>query len=342
MKISIIIPVYHVEPYIVRCLQSVVAQKNSSDMEIILVDDCGTDNSIALATEFLAGCKGLDYQILYHSQNGGLSAARNTGLKAATGEYVYFLDSDDVITNDFMQLFSVLQEQLFYDFIIGDYRVEGSSSSYPPLLLQEGKYIGNSSILESFACGEWYMMAWNKLCRRSFLLENNLFFDEGILHEDVSWSFKLACCAQSMYVVRKDTYVYYIRKESIMTSLSLEKDIDNYNKVFSIISNYIVENGKCEDKNVYHWFAGRLSTFLFSMLQLERMDLYYKNYKYCHSLMSLSPLTLFIKGIVGIKYLVRDLNYCLGTDLGCIYKKIFYKFFYRRRGKRLEGSFWRV
>ena len=61
MLISIVIPVYHVEPYIVRCLQSVVAQKNSSDMEIILVDDCGTDNSIALATEFLAGCDGKYY-----------------------------------------------------------------------------------------------------------------------------------------------------------------------------------------------------------------------------------------------------------------------------------------
>ena len=85
MFISIVIPVYNVASYIVRCLQSVVAQKNISEMEILLVDDCGTDNSIALATEFLAGCKGINYQILHHAQNGGLSAARNTGLKAATG-----------------------------------------------------------------------------------------------------------------------------------------------------------------------------------------------------------------------------------------------------------------
>ena len=79
MFISIVIPVYNVASYIVRCLQSVVAQKNISEMEILLVDDCGADNSIELAKEFLSGRDGINYQILHHVKNGGLSAARNTG-----------------------------------------------------------------------------------------------------------------------------------------------------------------------------------------------------------------------------------------------------------------------
>ena len=99
MLVSIIIPVYNVATFIVRCLQSVVIQKGVADMELLLVDDCGTDNSIELADNFLKDCKGVNYKVLHHNQNRGLSAARNTGLKAAKGEYVYFLDSDDALSD---------------------------------------------------------------------------------------------------------------------------------------------------------------------------------------------------------------------------------------------------
>lgn len=178
MFISIVIPVYNVASYIVRCLQSVVAQKNISEMEILLVDDCGTDNSIALATEFLAGCKGINYQILHHAQNGGLSAARNTGLKAATGEYVYFLDSDDALTEEALaELMKPLEDQ-HYDLVIGDYITHPNPTASSMLVLPEGPVMGQENILQTYAQGLWYVMAWNKLCRREFLMENNLFFED--------------------------------------------------------------------------------------------------------------------------------------------------------------------
>ena len=100
-KISIIIPIYNVEPYIEDCLQSVMRQTYRGMMECILVDDCGTDNSMKVAEQLIKIYNGpIDFKVLHHEHNRGLSAARNTGIDAACGDYVYFLDSDDWISDD--------------------------------------------------------------------------------------------------------------------------------------------------------------------------------------------------------------------------------------------------
>lgn len=78
--------------------------------------------------------------------------------------------------------------------------------------------------------------AWNKLCNRKFLLDNKLFFEEGLLHEDVIWSFKLACKACSMYVIQEPTYRYTIRAASIMTGTDIERDVNQYIKVFKVLT----------------------------------------------------------------------------------------------------------
>lgn len=88
------------------------------------------------------------------------------------------------------------------DFVIADYHVIGSDKLYPPLLLKQGKILGNENILNAFVSGQWYMMAVNKLLNRKLILEKELYFKEGLLHEDMLWSFQLACVADSMYVIR--------------------------------------------------------------------------------------------------------------------------------------------
>lgn len=306
------------------------------------MDDCGTDNSIALATDFLAGCKGIDYQILHHAQNGGLSAARNTGLKAAKGEYVYFLDSDDDISIDCISLLMQPLEHDQYDFVIGGYKVLGSVNSYPPLLLKNGAIKGNKEIMHSYSKGEWYMMAWNKLCNRDFLLKNHLFFEEGLLHEDVVWSFKLACKATSLYVVEQPTYNYYIRGESIMTGISLERDVEMYKRVFNCIAEFVVDEKRNKDSDVYNIFAGRLSTFMFSLLFLNRGELYKEVYEFCHKRIYLSPIKGYIEGVLGFKYLLRDFHYLLPCRVGCAYKWLFYQLVYGINKRGVDGSFWRV
>ena len=101
MNVSIIIPVFNVAPYIADCLRSVMRQTYTGNMECLIVDDCGTDNGIAIAERMIADYKGpIRFQILHHERNRGLSAARNTGTEAAIGEYLYYLDSDDEKTED--------------------------------------------------------------------------------------------------------------------------------------------------------------------------------------------------------------------------------------------------
>ena len=96
MKITIVIPVYNVAPYIEECLRSVMNQSWQGTIECILVDDCGADNSMKIINQILQSYQGdLEFKIIHHEQNRGLSAARNSGIDAATGDYVYFLPVGD-------------------------------------------------------------------------------------------------------------------------------------------------------------------------------------------------------------------------------------------------------
>lgn len=220
VKVSIIIPVYNVAPYIVNCLQSVVQQTYRGPLECLLVDDCGTDNSMAFAKEFVATYRGrISFRVIQHTQNRGLSAARNTGLAAASGAYVYFLDSDDEITPDCIeQLVTYVSAATPYDFVIGAMQMVGERQQTSPMTLAHGAELrGNVAIRRAYFQQQWYTMACGKLCNRAFLQRNGLQFKEGLLHEDELWSFQLACTAQSMRVVQRPTYIYKVRQGSITT-----------------------------------------------------------------------------------------------------------------------------
>ena len=216
MKITIIIPIYNVAPYISDCLHSVMNQTYQGDIECLLIDDCGTDNSLEVVDNVLKHYRGkIDFRIYHHENNRGLSAARNTGLKHATGKYVYFLDSDDEITPDCIEkLVKPLNKEL-YDFVIGGYKVVGSEIWDNPLNIPNKSILRGRNIIKSYYYGKWYVMACGKLCNLSFLLQNSNCFKEKLLHEDELWSFKIACSAKSLYVVNEETYIYKLRSGSI-------------------------------------------------------------------------------------------------------------------------------
>lgn len=337
MKVSIVIPVYNVASCIEKCLHSVLEQ-SYRNLEVILVDDCGTDDSMTLAENYLSQHAFSNIKIVRHHCNCGLSAARNSGLKVAQGEYVYFLDSDDEITSDCIEKLVSPLKKTKYDFVIAGYKVVGSDKQYPSLILQEGAVIENKNILHAYSEGLWYMMAWNKLCNKEFLLRNALFFEEGLLHEDVVWSFKLACLAESMYVIKEDTYLYYIRQSSIMTSMTIEKDVRTYIDVFKVMGCFIKERHRVYEEDEYRILEGRKSTLLFSLLQTGEYKLYKKYYPIIYGMKYLSPLRAFAHKVIGLKYLFRDFHYCLPCGLGCFYKVMFYNICYRWRGKKIDGA----
>lgn len=227
MKVSIIIPVYNVEAYIVECLQSVAAQTITEGVECLLVDDCGKDNSMVLAEAFMQGYEGsVAFHVLHHDHNRGLSAARNTGIDAAKGEYLFFLDSDDTITPRCIEQLLSLAKAHDADLVQGSYL-----SDYPgleryaaiphPTFSDDASYIKRT--LLNYDINP--VMAQNRLVRRQLLTDNSLYFREGIIHEDNHWTFFLAKHVRRMAFCKERTYFYRCTPGSIVNAPNREKEI---------------------------------------------------------------------------------------------------------------------
>lgn len=271
LLISIIIPVYNVEPYIERCLLSVLNQ-SYSNLEVILIDDCTPDNSISIAQEVISRYPDKEnIHIIKHEKNGGLSAARNTGIKAATGDYLYFLDSDDEITPD------AIQKLTYYainnsnvDVIIGGVEVIGN---YPAVKLPfaDGSILSsNKDIQNSFFKNEWYVMAWNKLVKRSFVFDNSLLFYSGIYHEDLLWSFEVAQKAQSLIICTEKIYKYYIRSSSIAGSVK-PKNIQDYLFVFSKMIERGNINEELQNNKLYVAFLESTRFYVLTLCKTKKI-----------------------------------------------------------------------
>lgn len=234
MKVSVIIPVYNVASYIEACIESVFKQ-TYRNIEIIFVDDCGTDNSMdTIKQSTTRYAESHHIKILHHSKNKGLSAARNTGINHATGDYLLFLDSDDTLPPDALEnLVAEANKYPNVSFVIGNIRqTTGKRQSVHSMNLPN--YIdAPRQILYDFLSHKWHSMAWNKLISKEFLTANNICFWEGKYHEDIDFSFKLALYANSMAYCPKPTYNYLIRQNSITTN----KCLKNYEDYIHILQN---------------------------------------------------------------------------------------------------------
>jgi glycosyltransferase involved in cell wall biosynthesis len=236
MQFSIIVPVYKVEPYIIRCLQSIQAQ-TVQDFELIVVDDCTPDLSAKLAEKFLSKST-LDWKIIHHEKNGGLSAARNSGIKRASGDWILFVDSDDELPSTSLSSFSKYISNCV-DIVVGNYqtiymdRIEVSKK----YSLSRSWYTGKT-IWKAYAHGDIPVMAWNKLVRRKFLFDNNLFFKEGIYNEDELWTLSLLNKASSAVLTGEVSYHYFVRAGSIMTRgeyKKLESAVNIYKELYAFV-----------------------------------------------------------------------------------------------------------
>lgn len=241
-KISIIIPIYNVAPYIEKCLDSVVNQTMTEGIECILVDDCGTDNSIEIADHYIKDYDGdIMFSIVHRKSNGGLSAARNTGICNATGEYLYFLDSDDEITSNCMELmYGLIKKYGSIDLVQGSfYETEKelkSISRYDfPEFSRDRKQI--KSFLLKYE-GD-IVGAQSRLIRREFLYKYNLMFKEGIIHEDNYWTFFLAKHVKTMAFCPKPTYYHRFNPNSITNARNIDKEYKAYHTIITDFSSSI-------------------------------------------------------------------------------------------------------
>lgn len=222
-SISIIIPVYNVSGYIIDCLQSVAAQDYPGNIECILVDDCSTDDSIAKALAFIQSqSSAVSFRIIRHEQNKKQSAARNTGIRAAQGEYVFFVDSDDWLDSDTLsQMVTVLNAHPDCQMVqAGTKRTQPEVFPWMDCETWKDKGLVYSDdrqwIIDtcSLKINMIPMMPYSKLIKRSYLTDNNLFFYEGIYHEDDLWLVHIAKTLQSVAFLHKNIYNYRIRTDS--------------------------------------------------------------------------------------------------------------------------------
>lgn len=245
--ISIIIPVFNVEEYIRACIESVMTQNYTGRIECILVDDCGTDNSIKIAESVISEYQGnVVFTILRHEFNKGLSFARNTGIKAATGDYIFFLDSDDYIPSDCLKKLTEPLQNGMFDVVVGDFRHVTDTKVLPlstmNLHIDDGLVLYGTDIIKTYRRG-WNMMAQNKLYQTAFIKENNLSFKEGLIHEDELWSFEVACLAKSLCAVNHITYYYRQREGSIVSHSNREKRTENLSVVVKEMKLFVDERG---------------------------------------------------------------------------------------------------
>lgn len=169
-------------------------------------------------------------RIIHHDKNLGLSAARNTGLEQAYGEYVYFMDSDDEITEDCIEnLYQAISDS-GADWVMGNIELQGASSQHIKKVLE--RQIEGEEIFLSYLNQEWLEAACNKLLRRTFLIENELTFVSGLLHEDVLWSYHLAKVSKKVKFIQNKGYIYKVREGSI-TSTKVKKRVESFAFILS-------------------------------------------------------------------------------------------------------------
>lgn len=216
MIFSIVVPVYNVEAYLNQCLESLQAQ-DYTDFEVICVNDGSTDGSREILAEWETH---FPQMRVIDRENGGLSAARNTGLTAASGDYVVFVDSDDWVEPT--MLTRLAEESNCEDMICFACRKSDSGATDKPLPEQsDGWNYYNRHALEARTVP--FVCVWQRCYRRVFLKENGLRFREGILHEDNEFTPRACLKAKSVKVIPDILYNYRVRSGSIMTTAITER-----------------------------------------------------------------------------------------------------------------------
>jgi glycosyltransferase involved in cell wall biosynthesis len=207
---SLVVPVYNVAPYLRQCLDSLQAQTKLVD-EIIAVDDGSTDDSPAILAEY---ARRLPQMRVIRQENGGLSAARNTGMRHASGKYLAFVDSDDFLAADAYRLPLERAEIEQLDMVIFNacYHYEGRAADRPVLegISRTGVISGRDWLRQRLRQGRLPHMVWMQLYRRAFLLNGAWQFVPGLIHEDVIWTTQVLLAASRLAYEPVIAYFYRI------------------------------------------------------------------------------------------------------------------------------------
>lgn len=245
---------------------------NKSDLwklECIIVDDASQDGSIIRCEQLIKSYTGsVKFRILHHQHNQGLSAARNTGIDVATGDYLFFLDGDDEITPDCIEkLIRPVLRDTTIEMVKGvAWRKLEDGSIIPsiPGFNQPEKDIASlKAVRDNFFSNNFSVAAWNKLIRRDFLNQHQLTFKEGVLFEDTLWTFLVVKYLCHLYLIPDVTYYYSKRPNSITTGTGKKEKAYNWCLVYEeITGNFTAGESGREAKYYLRNFCIRCATCL--------------------------------------------------------------------------------
>lgn len=215
--ISVIVPIYNVEKYLTKCIESIINQ-TYENLEIILVDDGSPDNCPIICDEYAKR----DSRVkVIHKKNGGLSDARNTGLDIATGEYIMFIDSDDFVEIDMMESMMNNMIDNNVDLVVCNIKYIYDNS-------EKVKYNQKNKVLDKYEAMQEYIkdgivqaVAWNKLYKRNLI--NDMRYKVGKINEDEFFTYKIVDRTNKIYYNSKPFYNYVQRNTSIMGTYSIKR-----------------------------------------------------------------------------------------------------------------------
>ena len=258
-KVSVIVPIYNVEKYLEKCINSLLSQ-TLEDIQIILVNDGSKDNSGNIAKEYEKNNKN---RIIYvEKENGGLSDARNYGLKYATGDFIAFLDSDDYIEkNAYEEMYNKAIEENA-DYVECDFIWE-----FPNKIRVDKQYpYKNKKEMLSFV----RVVAWNKLIKRQLITDNNLEFPKGLRYEDVEFTYKLIPFINKFAYVDKP-FIHYVQREGSIANVQNERTAEIFTVLDNVIEFYKKNNiyEKYRDELEYNYARYLLCSSLKRMCKIK-------------------------------------------------------------------------
>lgn len=268
IKFSVILPVYNVEKYIEKCLNSIINQ-SYQNFELLIIDDETEDSSIDLAEKILKKFNG-EYSI-FTQKNRGLGGARNTGIELASGDYLVFIDSDDYITEDYLDIInrkimeSAAEIILFNSIIVNEGGVKTGEIKYssfeePVFTLNKYKQL----LVLSNA-------AWNKVYAKKLFVENGIRYPEKLISEDLATTGKLLLKAKSITHVNCELYNYVVRENSITTTTNFSHHTEII-QAFLILESYFEKQGVIDEYMYELEFLAVANILLTQVVLINKID----------------------------------------------------------------------
>ena len=282
-KVSIIVPVYNVEKYVEECINSILCQ-TYNNIELILIDDGSKD----LSFEKCKNYQNLKNVFLYHIENSGASKARNFGIEKASGKYLMFVDSDDVIEKEMVQNLVECIESKNVDMVVCSYLYQYKDRVENVFFSKDGYLSQIDAKIEMFKTDSIQGFSVNKIYKRNIIIENKIEFDEKIkICEDMLFVFNYINYIKDAYIINKPYYHYRMRKSS--ASNNAENDLTVFitlNKIDEI------------DKNAKKYYYGLYCYLFFKYYKYIKKDDNFEKISLISSLLDKKIETSRKKGII--------------------------------------------